>query len=150
MKRRIVVALLVASVAVPGFGRELPKASTSEYLETTAAGLNIAGGPKPLFYSLILSVRKKLDAPVYVRTLFERPGHPEKPLVEETRIEPGKDSILLESPLFQGIENNTTYSVTVILFADEGYEKEIGRHDQDVHFSVPSKRHFKRLGLKKP
>ena len=50
-------------------------------------------------------MRKKLDAPLYVRGLFERPGEPDRPLIAEATISPGDDELFLDSPEFQGIEN---------------------------------------------
>lgn len=150
MKLRIVITLLlVVSLLAPSLVQAAPAAAKSEYLLTTGGGLSIAKGKKPLFYSLILRVRKEISAPLYVRSFFERPGKSEDPLIADSKIEPGDRTVFIESPLFQGIENDTTYSVTIVLFEDDGRTNEVSRHVQDIHFSVP-KKHFKKLGLKKP
>ena len=149
MTPRIAVTLLIASLLAPALIQAAPAAAKSEYLLTTGGGLSIAQGKEPLFYSLILKVRKELSAPLYLRTFFERPGKPEDPLIADSKIEPGDRTIFIESPSFQGVKNDTTYSVTIVLFEDDGRTNELSRHVQDIHFSVP-KKHFKRLGLKKP
>ena len=77
MRIHLAVFLFVASLLAPELGSAAPKSSKSEYLQTTAAGINIAGGKEPLFYSVTVSVRKKLKEPLYVRSFFERPGDPD-------------------------------------------------------------------------
>lgn len=149
MKTRTGVTLLIVCLLAPGLVHAAPAATKSDYLQTTGGGLSIAKGKNPLFYSLILKVRQELSAPLYVRSFFERPGTPDDPLIADSTIEPGKRTIFIESPLFQGIDNDSTYSVTIVLFDDAGRTNEVSRHVQDIHFSVP-KKHFKKLGLKKP
>ena len=134
---RWIVGLAVLSLA--GSLPAAPNATKSEYLRTTGAGISIAGGDEPLFYSLMLRVRVDRDEPIYLEVLYERPGKPDEPMVSREVIEPDDDSVFLESKRFQGIENGETYRVIVILYSDEARENEISRHIQDVEFNVPKK-----------
>ena len=56
------------------------------------------------------------------------------------------EKIIVQSPAFDSIKNNTTYSAVLYLYSDEAKTKLVHKHIDKVQFAIPSEL-LKQVGI---
>ncbi len=115
-----------------------PKAVTTEYLKTTAAGFNIdRSSGTVLYYSMTFRIRKNLTAPLYALVQFQNPVNKDNPFIQNGILHPNQKMWSVDSQTFRQIKNKQSYEVLITLYGDKDRKNLIGKHSQQVNFSVP-------------
>jgi hypothetical protein len=130
----LVVIILLAGGSGCSVG--LPRSNRSEFVISTGAGFLLTPdlGAR---YGMNFELRRIMDKPVYVVAEFENPEKGFPPLRSESVVEPGTLEFLVQSPRLTVLSNDARYSVRLTLYWDAAHTRLLGRHRQEVLFSLP-------------
>jgi hypothetical protein len=135
----LLAAVLMTSCATPGRVGVTPDPSTSDYFITRGAGFALKLDDQKKIvscqYSLLLVPRQTISRPLYLRTRFDNPADPNKPLVTDSDIQPGSEKILISSPEVRGLQSHLNYKAEVLVFDSLDRIRQIGRHIQYVRYT---------------
>ena len=143
MLRLVALCLLsvaLSACAITGGLGGAPRPAESEYFTSKGGGLtlnledNKAG--QVCRYSLLLTMRRAINAPLYLRTSFDNPAHPDKPLVVESEVHPGVADVHISSREVRGLQRGRIYKVQVLVFDSPERSRPIGEHVQLLKSSV--------------
>ncbi len=135
MNKNTWIAGLFAVLLTLSAAAKTPRPQKSQYLRSESAGF-VMSEEKGVIYSLAFKSRQKLEAPLFVTVQFENPSNAATPLVLQTKLEPGQEVLSVQSPRLTEITHDKVYQVEVLLYSDEARTALVGRHRQDVLFSV--------------
>jgi len=133
---RTLPVLLACLLFAPAPAQALPKPAKSEYFLTAGAGFAVEKD-QGLYYAMTYRVRVTIDSVMYGTVIFQNPSDKKNPFIVDVVVNPGDESIVVQSPVFNGIKNNKNYRVEFKLYEAEAKEKSINRHVDKVNFSLP-------------
>jgi hypothetical protein len=123
----VISGLLVSSCA------GTPKATTSEYLETTGAEFEHGRERDTAHYVLEFSVKQAITQPIRINVKFENPEDSAVPFELMTQLRPGQDLLSIRSPTISGFKSGRKYSVTLRGYV-AGDSDPVLKHKQKVEF----------------
>ena len=107
-----------------------PMLATSEYFQTTAAGLIFSEKERGAEYVLLLKQVKPLSNTAHFEIFFENPRAKDMPISEARIIGPSSSLLSLSSPMISGFRRNHNYSATVKIYSDSSKKELLGTHVQ--------------------
>jgi len=134
---RNVALVFISAFLMADLALALPKPAKSEYFETTSAGFGVEKD-KGLFYGMTYQLIQPLSDAMFGTVIFQNPADKKSPFVVEIVINPGDETVSVQSPVFNGIKNKKNYKVEFELYESEAREKRVNRHVDKVNFSLPS------------
>ena len=123
----VISGLLLSSCA------SVPKATQSDYLETTSAAFEQSGASDEAYYVLEFAVRQTITQPVRINVKFENPEESALPAELMTQLRPGQDTLSVKSPAVSGFRSGRKYSVTLRGYI-AGESDPVLKHKQKVEF----------------
>ncbi len=110
-----------------------PKASMSEYLETTAAEFEQTRGSDEAHYVMEFAVKRPVNQPIRINVKFENPENSAVPVELMTQLRPGQDLLSIRSPTISGFKSGRKYSVALSGYV-AGDSDPVLKHKQKVEF----------------
>ena len=110
-----------------------PKASMSEYLETTAAGFEQTRVNDEAYYLMEFAVKQAVNQPIRINVKFENPENSAVPVELMTELRPGQDQLSIRSPTISGFKSGRKYSVSLRGYV-AGDSDPVLKHKQKVEF----------------
>ena len=123
----VVFGLLASSCA------GTPKASMSEYLETTVAEFEQTRVNDEAYYLMEFAVKQAVDQPIRINVKFANPENSAVPVELMTQLRPGQDQLSIRSPTISGFKSGRKYSVTLRGYVAEDSDPVL-KHKQKVAF----------------
>ncbi len=127
--------LLVAMALIGCNASTPPKPNTTGPIHTLGGGFLVQDGQ--LKYGMTY-VSKSLPEPAYARAEFQNPSSDEAPLKTDLGKLNLESEIVVQSPAFPAIKNNTTYWVTLYIYSDAAQSQLLHTHHDKVQFAMPS------------
>ena len=110
-----------------------PKASISEYLETTAAEFEQTRGSDEAYYLMEFAVKQAISQPIRINVKFENPEDSAVPVELMTQLRPGQDLLSIRSPTMSGFKSGRKYSVSLRGYV-AGDSDPVLTHKQKIEF----------------
>ncbi len=110
-----------------------PKATMSEYLETTTAAFEQTGGSDEAHYVMEFAVKQAITQPIRINVKFENPENSAVPFELMTQLRPGQDLLSVRSPTVSGFKSGRKYSGTLRGYV-AGDSDPVLKHKQKVEF----------------
>lgn len=110
-----------------------PKATQSEYLETTAADFGQTRGRGEAYYRMEFAVKQAITQPIRINVKFENPENSAVPVELMTQLRPGQDLLSVRSPTISGFKSGQKYSVSLDGYV-AGESDPILTHKQKIEF----------------
>lgn len=134
-----VVGLVLSFILPISVFAGMPEPTKTKYLKTVGAGFSIDRSAGALYYAMNYQIKENLKSPMYVSIQFQNPGNENAPFILNAILKPNQKVFRIESPTFKKIKNKNSYEVLIKLFSDEQHKNLIGKHPQQVYFSIPEK-----------
>lgn len=131
------LSLCAIAISLAGCGASRPDAVQSRLFSVTGAGVSVDWAQSGAHYMLSLKPKVPLNQPVYLQVYYENPLNPKGPFVEGLRMNPGQQTVLLESEFVSGFEPGKIYEVEVEAYADASHTQEMDRLKQPLRNMLP-------------
>lgn len=126
----------------------MPDPAVSKYVTTEGAGFPCEFGGGYIKYGIAYTLNQAFVDPVYLTVEFENPSNPNSPLVSQFTVPAGsRDTIYINSPKMDSIQNNRNYKVVLKLFNNPERTGLFATHKDEVRLQLP-KQMFNQIGIR--
>lgn len=141
---RSIIASLIAALILIACTGGMPRPNTSGPVETLGGGFIIESGK--LKYGITYTAAGH-PTPIYGKVIFENPEQGSVPMLVTLGELDRTKNIIAQSPQFDAIRNNATYSVTLYVYSDPAMTLLLDTHVDQVKFAMPVNL-LKQLGVR--
>lgn len=141
---RSIIASLIAALILVACSGGMPKPNTSGPVQTLGGGFLIESGK--LKYGMTYTAAGH-QTPIYGKVVFENPEQGSVPMVVTLGELDRTKNIIAQSPQFEAIRNNATYSVTLYIYSDPAMRHLLDTHADQIRFAMPANL-LKQVGIR--